>query len=400
MKDCKKIHPLLSLYMEGELEPSEKSRLDKHLNACADARKELEELKRLRKSVLALPEPKAPRDLHEKIMARVTGKSRPRHSPVHPWIYPAWGLATAACVGLFLLIQNPDLMTFTGKKVQEQPMEQKKAASVPAASAGFSKVSEKAISGKDRSSADYSASTYLDKKENQPAADKFAPQMGPSASAPPAPESQALANGSKKKAARMKSSLGATNIELKDLSMASANAPAARGTANDLAADSSKMQPAGQSQNTLGLNEAAPAPALAPPAPNPTEGTTTFLLFSKQITASTWSGNNAPAQAEAGVIISDAATFKDDWVRLRPGESAPLIDFDTQSVVFLIAGEEPSSGYSIKVSNLEERGDGWVVHYHITSPDPDTAAAQVLTHPWSIQVIPKPTKPVTFQKDP
>ena len=113
MKDCNKIHPLLSLYMEEELSPSDQGRVDRHLKDCSDARKELEDYRALRKASRALPEPQAPADLHEKIMGRVTGKLRslPSRRPI--WANPAWGLAAAACVALFFLIQNPDLFKFS-----------------------------------------------------------------------------------------------------------------------------------------------------------------------------------------------------------------------------------------------------------------------------------------------
>jgi hypothetical protein len=76
------------------------------------------------------------------------------------------------------------------------------------------------------------------------------------------------------------------------------------------------------------------------------------------------------------------------------------VDFTKNSVVILNAGEKPTAGYSIHVSRLEEKADQLVIHYKLESPEPGAVTAQVLTHPWSLQVIPKPSKPVAFQKDP
>ncbi|HTC22191.1 MAG TPA: protease complex subunit PrcB family protein, partial [bacterium] len=98
------------------------------------------------------------------------------------------------------------------------------------------------------------------------------------------------------------------------------------------------------------------------------------------------------------VMVTDAVTFQQDWQELRPGESVPQVDFTAQVVVFLQAGQEPTAGYSIRISSLEEKTDQLVVHYKVESPA--AAEAQVITHPWSMQVIPKPSEPVIFQKDP
>ena len=141
---------------------------------------------------------------------------------------------------------------------------------------------------------------------------------------------------------------------------------------------------------------AAPAPALAQPIPNPTEGSLATLSYSKQITASQWTGNNAPATVETGELVTEGALFKQNWQQLRPGEEAPQVDFTTQAVVFLIGNEEPTAGYAIHVSNLEEKTDQLVIHYQVEAPASGSVEAQIITHPWSMQVIPKPTKPFVF----
>src|SRR5262249_32599357 len=78
------------------------------LASCADARRELEDLRRLRKTLLSLPEPALPKDLHGKIMGRVTGKLKPLR-PHKPFLnFPLAGLAVAACLVLYLLVGNPE----------------------------------------------------------------------------------------------------------------------------------------------------------------------------------------------------------------------------------------------------------------------------------------------------
>jgi len=136
-----------------------------------------------------------------------------------------------------------------------------------------------------------------------------------------------------------------------------------------------------------------------PPAPHPTEGAFRAIGFTKEITASTWSGNNAPSSVETAQLIVDPGAFMEAWKILRPSENPPQVDFALKAVVSLEAGEQPHAGYGIHVTNLEEKEDELVVHYRIESPPDDSISAQILTRPWSLEVIPKPLKPVVFQKD-
>jgi hypothetical protein len=144
---------------------------------------------------------------------------------------------------------------------------------------------------------------------------------------------------------------------------------------------------------------AARLQAALPPTPVPTEGALADIAFTKRITASTWSGANSPTTVEGGQLVTDPAVFISLWQVLRSGETVPTVDFTTQAVILLNAGEEPSSGYRVQVRQMEEKEGQMVVHYHVEPPAPGIATAQVLTHPWTLQVIPRPDKPVQFQKD-
>src|SRR5258708_30849450 len=103
MKDCKKIHPLLSLYREKALTAAEKNRVEAHINRCADARLELENLAHLDRILRELPEPKPPHDLHNKIMARVRGNVLTLPKPHRLWNWAFVPVAAAAAIMVFVL---------------------------------------------------------------------------------------------------------------------------------------------------------------------------------------------------------------------------------------------------------------------------------------------------------
>src|SRR5258708_30967150 len=95
MKDCKKIHPLLSFYIEGKLTPAERNQVDKHLGACETARAGLEHVRHLLEGLRSLPEPEVPADLHGKIMAKLGQHPQPLAPHRHFWGPQIWGLAAA-----------------------------------------------------------------------------------------------------------------------------------------------------------------------------------------------------------------------------------------------------------------------------------------------------------------
>jgi hypothetical protein len=403
MKDCKKIHPLLSLYIDGRLTPAELRQVDRHLKVCSDARRELETYQNLYQATRSLPEPQPPKDLHEKIMARVTGNRLPLPARRPLWVFPAWGLATAACLSVFLLIQNPDLLTFDREKTKTAPEEPQKASSTLTAPKPFSPVPANGGNPgqKEKSQAAFSGNVILDKTQPPPDNKDVAKNFAPSEEAPPAPAPQGMPLERAKKLS-LKSNKVFQPMN-KSLDLASAPPANAREQAIAPIPQAQEASPNRDASLPFALgatSAAAPAPALVPPTPNPTEGAFQAIPASRQITASTWTGDGAPATIESGVIVTDAVTFQQDWQELRPGESVPQVDFTAQVVVFLTAGEEPAAGYSIHVSSLEEKADQLVIHYKVEIPASGTVESQIISHPWSMQVIPKPSVPVIFQKDP
>jgi hypothetical protein len=378
MKDCKKIHPLLSLYAEGDLPAGDAKRVETHLASCADARQELEHLRKLRKTLLALPEPIPPASLHDSIMGRVTGKLRPLR-PHRPFFnFPIAGLAVAACLVLYLVVGNPELLKL------EHPAS---VAPAPAAKNETNGLAQNAPAQKDKG-------VLKEVKREAPASSNYAPQPATAgavmkeAPAPPAPAAFEIRKTAKKASAPRAKEIA----EGYDAGAPPAAQNGVRSFGNTMDNEELKTSApraaAPSAQSYLGL----PAPT-----PVPTEGWMADIALSKKFTASAWSGNNSPATVEGGLLITDAAQFEAVWKGLRPSESVPTVDFTTQAVVLLNGGEEPSGGYSVKIRQEEETTDQIIIHYLVLPPAPSLAAGS--THPWTLQVIPKPSLPVQFQKD-
>jgi hypothetical protein len=113
-----------------------------------------------------------------------------------------------------------------------------------------------------------------------------------------------------------------------------------------------------------------------------------------------WTGDNSPQASELQKLLSTEEDFKNYWQVLKSGQPEPSVDFTKQSVVLLAAGQEPTSGYSIHILRTENNESGIVLHYRVVSPPAGAVTAQVITYPWLMQVIGKPSQALTFQKDP
>ena len=389
MKDCKKIHPLLSLHLDGSLSPRDAARVEGHLKACADAKRELEGLKRLREIMNVMPEPKIPHDLHQKIMAKVQGHTIPVkiHRPF--WVLPAGAMAAAAVVAVFLFIQDPGLLTFNNQKHREFSTGTQ---GTIAANKPVTQIAENFSAQPKQTAPNGQTASYA---PSQPSNAQYG--LAKDLKTEAAPVALGPAPRDKAKRAAKKSS---KEVVMDETSPQEAKVPVVNNSAGapsyDLAfgGATTMSEPLEKTKNEVTADyststnlPAAQVQAAAPPAePAPTAVTS-------------WSGSFNPASSESQELVTDAVAFQKYWQTFQPGKTPPTVDFTTQAVVVLMDQERPTAGYSIHVSDFEDKPDQLVIHYKVEAPAPGSFNAQVLTRPWALQIIPKPTKPVVFQKD-
>jgi hypothetical protein len=351
MKRCSKIHPLLSLEAEGALSARDHQKVQAHLRDCADARKQLASYKRMRRALRALPEPKEPHNLHEKIMTRLQDKKS--GAAKKPFYFrPLWPLAAAAVTTVCFFIQYPnwqDRMTSQQKSAPAQTNQPISAAGdkkLRQAPAAFPMMRQSASS--DQVPVHSMGSVAMMKSKDEASAES---SVSNNAAGAPATAPRAMAFNAEKKRSAMKTQSARAAAPAASLQDAYAAAPAPRDT----------------------LDSAA---------------------------VSTWSGTqDTHATISQQSLITDETSFENAWNPLEPGKPLPSVDFTTQAVVFLEAGLEPTAGYEIHVLQLEDKPDHLVIHWGNTHPSPESLPAQMVTYPWLLKVIDKPSKPVTFTED-
>jgi hypothetical protein len=374
MKDCSKIHPLLSLDQEKALTSREKSRVKKHLVLCAEARKELKQFARLRRKLGSLPDPKMPENLHAKIMARLSGKVVPLSIWRRAWVFPSGAGVAAGLMVFFLFQQNPDIRekltspessarTVAGPPVLASPEEKMAGASQPLPISEHNTGSGQASTAPAPQSMD---SVAFLKQKDESAAEPFMADNSASAAHPMA---LLLKHEMKKQSAFEPRSSGSTSLE------------SASAASNEL-----QFQTEVPSAQTPATSNAKALDALQE-------------SFTPSVTLSSWSGDqDSLSQIPQQSLLADEDSFEKIWQALEPDKPVPPVDFNHQAVVFLEAGPEFATGYKIRISQLEENQDQLVIHWAETGPN--TLMGQVLTFPWTLQVIEKPLKPVVFNQDP
>jgi hypothetical protein len=388
MKDCKKIHPLLPFYIEGQLSSTDKDQVDKHLGVCETARIELEHFRHLLEGMRNLPEPQVPADLHGKIMAKLGQNPQSITLRHHFWGPQIWGLAAAVVMVFVLFSQYPNWKDAWRMNKPESPPTSADTftatTNTPAPKEpGYAKVMPEKptnmLALKKKQSVDYNATANV----------------------------QSYGAMTDKKSVDTGKDLGLTkpNVEKDLTSTAEPKARAFAEVEEAPALQRSAKKASRKAESNVAAGAAAPAPmaalppAAVPPAPS-LDQSMRSLTYSQEQTVMTWNGNNGPSTVESQELVTDAETFQKYWQIPHPGEVPPEVDFTKNAVVILSAGEKPSAGYSIHLTRLEEKADQLVIHYKVDTPAPDAVVAAILTHPWVLQVIPKPFKPVVYVRDP
>lgn len=437
MKNCRKIHPLLALYRDQGLTPAQERQVEAHIKTCPQASRELEAFDRLRETMASLPEPQPPRDPHERIMARLHAGSPAQPAPLFRWKFPAFGLAAAACLTLFFLIQYPDVMNPREKKAYvpsgeasngtapaNQPLAklpQRRQKKVAAERRAFAQAESADAYAKEMPPPANSPlsvnNTYLamakpdlsrkkDFKSYIPETvlTQISPSSGNYAASPPQTLAQSPSNLDYSAGADYKSS---------ELEKKREEVPAAAGSG--MGGQVKKQEDASASTAAAEPMAAAPQPAVAVPmaaAPQPAAPEAKAVAAISPATNANivsapstllpifWSGIQENPFPEQQKLVTDLGTFKSYWENFHPERDLPAVDFTNQSVVVLMDKVRPNSGFNIHISSLEETTDQLIIHYKTENPPSDSFTAQVLAWPWSMQEISKPAKPVIFQRDP
>ncbi|MFW6058602.1 MAG: protease complex subunit PrcB family protein [Phycisphaeraceae bacterium] len=77
---------------------------------------------------------------------------------------------------------------------------------------------------------------------------------------------------------------------------------------------------------------------------------------------------------------------------------AEQVDFETQSLIVLAAGEQRTGGYWARILGVQRVGDELWLQGVINQPGEDAAATQQITHPYAAAIIPRPADDVQLRR--
>ena len=88
------------------------------------------------------------------------------------------------------------------------------------------------------------------------------------------------------------------------------------------------------------------------------------------------------------VLTTTQAAYAQRWAELiGDEEKAPTVDFEKNSVVFLLAGSRRTGGWSIEPKAVAMEGTTAVIDAAIVGPPPGGIATMALTSPWAVVAI-------------
>ena len=85
-------------------------------------------------------------------------------------------------------------------------------------------------------------------------------------------------------------------------------------------------------------------------------------------------------------LITSSAELKTLWKLIDAADAPPKIDFNKKAVIAIFAGQQPTTGYSISVENIQDAG-ARIVSITLEKPGENCATGQSLTSPYTIVMV-------------
>jgi hypothetical protein len=98
-------------------------------------------------------------------------------------------------------------------------------------------------------------------------------------------------------------------------------------------------------------------------------------------------GFAATSEGPFAVASTDIQGYHRTWQELVQEKHPPAIDLDTESALFLFAGERNTGGYWIELKGVALEGETLVVDAIVHGPDPAALVIQAITKPYLVAAV-------------
>ena len=107
-------------------------------------------------------------------------------------------------------------------------------------------------------------------------------------------------------------------------------------------------------------------------------------------------GEHSTVSTRANYLITSKSELADLWAMVDARGQVPAVDFTTNSVIAVFAGKEPTAGYTIAVSKIQDASTREVI-VTLSAPGGSCVLAQKATAPYQIIELPKTSLNLTHQ---
>jgi hypothetical protein len=134
----------------------------------------------------------------------------------------------------------------------------------------------------------------------------------------------------------------------------------------------------------VGAPIASPSPAVNQPPP----AAVTFTEIAH--------GSKSTVAKRVNYLIASAEDMKKLWNMVDAKGAVPTVDFTKDDIIAVFAGEEPTTGYTIEVSTIEDSTER-MVKVTLGAPGGNCVTGQSITHPYQIIRVPITNLPLTHK---
>ncbi|MFH1178208.1 MAG: protease complex subunit PrcB family protein, partial [bacterium] len=107
-------------------------------------------------------------------------------------------------------------------------------------------------------------------------------------------------------------------------------------------------------------------------------------------------GKKSTIVERVNYLITSPSELNELWKMIDATSTPPKIDFKKDAVIAVFAGKEPTTGYAISITEIED-ADARTVSITLAKPSDSCMFAQVITAPYEIVTVPATKLPLTHE---
>jgi PrcB C-terminal len=108
-------------------------------------------------------------------------------------------------------------------------------------------------------------------------------------------------------------------------------------------------------------------------------------------------GDGSGVSAPRRVVVRDDRAWRALWTEhAGTSAAAPRVDFGTQMIAAVFAGDRPTPGYGVEITDVRREADALDIVVTESRPAPGMLVAQVIVTPFHIFSMPRFEGPVSF----